>query len=239
MKKVKLGINVDHIATLRQARKEKNPDPIEAARVALTSGADMIVMHLRHDRRHIQEEDVRRIREEVKAPIHLEMAVTKEMEKIALKIRPDSVCLVPEFPNEVTTQGGLNLNGKTGELKRIISSISGAGIEVSLFVNPEPQDIRAAHNFGADTIEICTSVYAESWGKKIQAQELEKIQLASFLVKELGMNLHAGHGLDYYNVVPIANIDGMDCLNIGFSIISRAVFVGLKNAVAEMKRLIS
>ncbi len=239
MKKVKLGINVDHIATLRQARKEKNPDPIEAARVALTSGADMIVMHLRHDRRHIQEEDVRRIREEVKAPIHLEMAVTKEMEKIALKIRPDSVCLVPEFPNEVTTQGGLNLNGKTGELKRIISSISGAGIEVSLFVNPEPQDIRAAHNFGADTIEICTSVYAESWGKKIQAQELEKIQLASFLVKELGMNLHAGHGLDYYNVVPIANIDGMDCLNIGFSIISRAVFVGLKNAVAEMKRLTS
>lgn len=237
--KTKLGVNIDHVATLRQARKEKNPDPIEAARVALNSGADMIVVHLRSDRRHIREEDVRRLREEVKAPLHLEMAATAEMEKIALKLRPDSVCIVPESPDEVTTQGGLKLSGKNSELTRTISSVAKAGIGVSLFADPEPQDIRTAHNMGADTIEICTSVYAQTWGKKVQARELEKIQLASFLVKELGMNLHAGHGLDYYNVVPIARIDGMECLNIGFSIISRAMFVGLKNSVAEMKRLIS
>lgn len=238
MKGVKLGVNIDHIATLRQARKEKNPDPVEAARVALNSGADMIVMHLRHDRRHIQDEDLLKIRENVKGIIHLEMAQTKEMEKIALKVRPDSVCIVPEFPGEVTTQGGLKLSGKLTELSKLIKRISNAGIEVSLFVDPEPQSIRMARNLGADAVELCTSKYAESWGKKLQAKELERLQLAGFLAVELNLRLHAGHGLDYYNVVPVARIEGMECLNIGFSIISKAIFVGLKNAVMEMKRLI-
>ncbi|MBI4837823.1 MAG: pyridoxine 5'-phosphate synthase [Nitrospirae bacterium] len=238
MRNVKLGVNIDHIATLRQARKEKNPDPVEVARVSLNAGADMIVMHLRHDRRHIQDEDLLRIRENVKGIIHLEMSQSKEMEKIALKVRPDSVCIVPEFPGEVTTQGGLNLSGKLAELSNLVKKISNAGIEVSLFVDPEPQSIRVAHNLGADTVELCTSKYAASWGKKLQTKELERLQLAAFLANELNLRLHAGHGLDYYNAVPVARIEGMECLNIGFSIISKAIFVGLRNAVAEMKRLI-
>jgi len=240
MGSVKLGVNIDHIATLRQARRENNPDPLEAARVALRAGAEMIVMHLRQDRRHIQESDLERIRKNVKGFLHLEMAATEEMEKIALRVRPDSICLVPESPDEVTTQGGLKISGsKIKEIEKIVKNISSKGIEVSLFLDPEPEDIRMAYKIGADTIELCTKLYAESWGRKNQAKELEKIQLASYLVKELNMSLHAGHGLDYYNVVPIARIEGMEYLNIGFSIISRAIFVGLKNAVAEMKALIS
>ncbi len=238
MKNVKLGVNIDHIATLRNARGEKNPDTVEAARVVYTSGGDMVVMHLRQDRRHIQDSDVERVRHEVKGLIHLEMAATPEMEKIALRVRPDSVCLVPEGPKELTTQGGMKLDKKAPELEKIIKNLSKAGIEVSVFTDPEPGAIRAAHNMGADAIELCTSKYSEAWGKKLQAKELERLQLAGYLVKELEMELHAGHGLDYYNVVPVARIEGMDCLNIGFSIISRGVFVGLKSAVAEMKRLI-
>jgi len=238
MKHVKLGVNIDHVATLREARKEKNPDTVEAARVVYSSGGDMVVMHLRQDRRHIQDSDLERVRHEVKGIIHLEMAAIPEMEKIALRVRPDSVCLVPESPKEVTTQGGLKLEGKQTELQKIIKNLSNAGIEVSVFTDPEPQAIRAAHNLGADTIELCTSKYSEAWGKKLQAKELEKLQLAGFLVKELKMNLHAGHGLDYYNVAPVARIEGMDCLNIGYAIISRGLFVGLKSAVSEMKRLI-
>jgi len=238
MRHVKLGVNIDHVATLRQARGEKNPDPVEAARVVYSSGGDMVVMHLRQDRRHIQDSDVERVRHEVKGLIHLEMAALPEMEKIALKLRPDSVCLVPEGPRELTTQGGMKLGGKNPGLEKIIKNLSGAGIEVSVFTDPEPGAIRAAHNMGADSIELCTKNYAEAWGKKLQARELEKLQLAGFLVKELQMELHAGHGLDYYSVAPVARIEGMDCLNIGFSIVSRAMFVGLKSAVSEMKRLI-
>jgi len=237
MRNVKLGVNIDHVATVRNARNEKNPDTVEATRVVLSSGADMVVMHLRGDRRHIKDDDLERVRREVKGLIHLEMAATAEMEKIALKVRPDSVCIVPESPNEVTTQGGLKMTGKMTELEKIIHNLSKSGIEVSLFLDPEPQPIRTAHNIGADSVELCTSKYSESWGKKLQAKELETLQLASFLVKELKMGLHAGHGLDYYNVVPVARIEGMDCLNIGYSIISRAMFVGLKSAVTEMKRL--
>lgn len=238
MRHVKLGVNIDHVATLRQARGEKNPDPVEAARVVYSSGGDMVVMHLRQDRRHIQDSDVERVRHDVKGLIHLEMAAVPEMEKIALKLRPDSVCLVPESPKELTTQGGMKLDGKNPGLEKIIKNLSGAGIEVAVFTDPEPGAIRAAHNMGADSIELCTKKYAECWGKKLQARELEKLQLAGFLVKELKMELHAGHGLDYYSVAPVARIEGMDCLNVGFSIVSRAMFVGLKNAVSEMKRLI-
>lgn len=238
MRHVKLGVNIDHVATLRQARGEKNPDPVEAARVVLGAGGDLLVMHLRQDRRHIQDSDLERVRQDVKGILHLEMAVTPEMEKIALRVRPDSVCLVPEGPRELTTQGGLKLDGKKPELEKIIKNLSDAGIGVSVFADPEPGAIRAAHNMGADSIELCTKKYAEAWGKKLQAKELEQLQLAGFLVKELNMELHAGHGLDYYNVAPVARIEGMDCLNIGFAIISRGMFVGLKTAVAEMKRLI-
>ncbi len=237
----KLGVNIDHIATLRQARRDTNPDPIEAARVALSSGADMIVMHIRGDRRHIQEHDLERMRNEVKCLIHLEMAATDEMLEIAFKYLPDSVCIVPERAGEITTEGGLNLKDKAKikDIEKIIKALSDKGIEVSLFLNPEADDIRTAYKLGADVVELCTKVYAESWGKKNQAKELEKLQLAAYLVKELKMEVHAGHGLDYYNVRPVARISGMGCLNIGFSIISRAIFVGLKNAVMQMKELIS
>ncbi|OGR63607.1 MAG: pyridoxine 5'-phosphate synthase [Elusimicrobia bacterium GWB2_63_22] len=238
MKHVKLGVNIDHVATLRQARGEKNPDTVEAARVVYSSGGDMVVMHLRQDRRHIQDSDLDRVRHDVKGLIHLEMAATPEMEKIALKARPDSVCLVPEGARELTTQGGMKLDGRKPELEKIIKNLSKAGIEVSVFADPDPMAIRAAHNMGADAIELCTKNYAAAWGKKLQAKELEQLQLAGYLVKELEMELHAGHGLDYYNVAPVARIEGMDCLNIGFSIISRAMFVGLKSAVTEMKRLL-
>lgn len=236
---VKLGVNIDHVATLRQARKDLNPDPVEAARVALSAGADMIVMHLRKDRRHVQESDIERVRRHVKCYLHMEMAADEEMEKLAIKLAPDSVCLVPEEKDEVTTQGGLKIKEKDGNLSRIIKNISSKGIGVSLFLNPNPQDIRAAYKLGADTVELCTKAYAEVWGKKNQEKELEKLQLACCLVKELNMSVHAGHGLDYYNVRPVAQIDGMECLNIGFSIISRSVFIGLKNAVSSMKSLIS
>ena len=238
MKHVKLGVNIDHVATLRQARGEKNPDTVEAARVVYSSGGDMVVMHLRQDRRHIQDSDLDRVRHDVKGLIHLEMAATPEMEKIALKARPDSVCLVPEGARELTTQGGMKIDGRKPELEKIIKNLSKAGIEVSVFADPDPMAIRAAHNMGADAIELCTKNYAAAWGKKLQAKELEQLQLAGYLVKELEMELHAGHGLDYYNVAPVARIEGMDCLNIGFAIVSRAMFVGLKSAVAEMKRLI-
>lgn len=238
MKHVKLGVNIDHVATLRQARGEKNPDTVEAARVVYGSGGDMVVMHLRQDRRHIQDSDLERVRHDVKGLIHLEMAATPEMEKIALKARPDSVCLVPEGARELTTQGGMKIDGRKPELEKIIKNLSKAGIEVSVFADPDPMAIRAAHNMGADAIELCTKNYAAAWGKKLQAKELEQLQLAGYLVKELEMELHAGHGLDYYNVAPVARIEGMDCLNIGFSIISRAMFVGLKSAVTEMKRLL-
>jgi pyridoxine 5-phosphate synthase len=238
MRKVKLGINIDHVATLRQARREKNPDTVEAARVALTSGGDMVVMHLRGDRRHIQDSDLERVRAEVKGLIHLEMAATPEMLKIALRVRPDSVCLVPESPKEVTTQGGLKVAPGNKELEKVIKSLAGAGMGVSVFADPDPKVIRAAKAMGADSIELCTTKYSEAWGKRLQQEELEQLQLAGIMVKELGMELHAGHGLDYYNVAPVARIEGMDCLNIGYSIISRAMFVGLKNAVAEMKRVI-
>ena len=241
MSEVKLGVNIDHIATLRQARLIGNPDPVEAARVALTSGADMIVMHIRGDRRHTQEEDLQRMRKEVRGFIHLEMSPNEEMRNIAIRYKPDSVCIVPEKPDELTTEGGLNFKDRPmlKEIEKTIKVLSDKGIGVSLFLDPNADDIRVGYKMGADTIEICTKTYSESWGKKNQDKELERIQLASYLVKELNMELHSGHGLDYYNVKPIAKIEGMECLNIGFSIISRAIFVGLKGAVAQMKELIS
>ncbi|MCX7905624.1 MAG: pyridoxine 5'-phosphate synthase, partial [Elusimicrobiales bacterium] len=177
----------------------------------------------------------------VKCLVHLEMAPTQQMLSVALKYLPDSVCLVPERPGEITTEGGLKLSDKNQikEMEKIIKTLSDKGIEVSLFLDPEANYIRTAYKMGADVVELCTKTYAESWGKKNQAKELERLQLASYLVKELKMGLHAGHGLDYYNVRPVAKITGMDCLNIGFSIIARSIFVGLKTAVSQMKELIS
>lgn len=236
---VKLGVNIDHIATLRQARKASDPDPLSAAKVARSAGADMIVAHLRGDRRHIQEEDLVEIRRQLKAPLHLEMAASKEMVQFALRLKPHSVCIVPESPKEVTTQGGLKIDSDGNKnLHEAIESLKKAGIGVSLFVDPDPIPVRMAFKLGADTVELCTTEFARSSGKLRQKEELERLELAAYLAQELGLEVHAGHDLAYDNALAIAKIPGMECLNIGFSIISRAMFTGLRQAVAEMKAIL-
>lgn len=237
MANVKLGVNIDHVATLRQARREVDPDPVSAARVARAAGADLIVCHLRQDRRHIQDRDLHNLRKVLKTGLHVEMADRPEMLKIALAVKPDWVCLVPETPDEVTTQGGLDLKAAKG-VEKTIKKLTDAGIGVSVFVDPEAVAVRMAHNFGADAVELCTSEYAKSVGRHRQHTELERLQLAGYLAHELKLELHAGHALDYSNVAPVAQIPHMKCLNIGFAVVARSIFMGLKPAVIEMKRLI-
>lgn len=237
--KVQLGVNIDHIATLRQARGEGYPDPVHAAKLCLACGAKFIVMHLRKDRRHIQERDIERLTAFAREKTHLEMAATKEMISAALKYRPGSVCLVPELPGELTTSGGLKLDDKTlPQLATAIGELKAAGIKVSLFVNPVAQDIRIAKRIGADIVELCTKNYSEAKTPGERAPLLEELSMASILAKELGLSVHSGHGLTYDNVKEVAKIDGMECLNIGFAIISRSVFAGLPQAVAEMQMII-
>jgi pyridoxine 5-phosphate synthase len=236
---LKLGVNIDHVATLRQARRDIDPDPVAAAQVARQAGADLIVCHLREDRRHIQDDDLQKLCK-LKGDVHLEMAAVPEIVAIALKAKPDSVCLVPERRQELTTEGGLKVtNGHAKELAKTIARLKGAGIEVSLFVDPDAAAVRAAKGLGADTVELCTSAYCEAEGKSNVKTELERLELAAYLAYEMGLGLHAGHGLDYHNVQAVARIPHLTALNIGFSIVSRAVFVGLKAAVAEMKQLIA
>lgn len=235
---LKLGVNIDHIATLRQARREMDPDPAAAAQVCRRAGAELIVAHLRQDRRHIQDSDIYKLCA-LKGESHIEIADVPSIISVILKAKPDSVCLVPESPREVTTEGGLNLNKPSSPLAKTIKKLKDADIEVSLFIDPEATSVRAAKKLGADTVELCTKPYADAKGKKKAKAELERLELAGYLAYEMGMNLHAGHGLDYHNVEAVARIPHITCLNIGFSIISRAVFVGLKSAVTEMKVLIS
>jgi pyridoxine 5-phosphate synthase len=240
---MKLGVNLDHIATLRQARREIFPDPAEAAREAISGGADGIVCHLREDRRHIQDEDVFKLRK-LKTRLDLEMAATSEMLKFALRVIPDMVTLVPEKRQEITTEGGLDVKLKIKNQKSkvmlIIKKLQSAGIVVSLFVDPEPEQINASAETGAEFVEIHTGKYARSSYVKERTltikKELEKIKAAVKLAKGLGLRINAGHGLDYNNVRKIAKIPGMEELNIGFSIVARSVFVGIKQAVIEMRR---
>ena len=234
---VKLGVNIDHVATLRQARREMDPDPIAAAQVARQAGADMIVCHLREDRRHIQDEDVAKLCK-MKGELHLEMADVPDIVSIALRLKPDSVCLVPERRQEITTEGGLKLAGSKS-LGKTVERLKRAGIEVSLFVDPEATAVRAAKGLGADIVELCTTSYCRAEGKNNVKSELERLELAGYLAFEMGMGLHAGHGLDYHNVQAVGRIPHLTAVNIGFAIVSRSVFVGLKTAVAEMKQLIS
>lgn len=235
---VKLGVNIDHVATLRQARRDIDPDPAAAASVARSAGADMIVIHLRQDRRHIQDEDLMKLCK-LKGDVHLEMADNPAILAVALKAKPSSVCLVPESAKEVTTEGGLNLRNGSKTLAKTIEKLKKAGIEVSLFIDPEAADVRAAKALGADTVELCTTAYCAAQNKSEQATELERLELAGYLAHEMGLNLHAGHGLDYHNVQAVSRIPHLGALNIGFSIVARSVFVGLKAAVAEMKHLIN
>ncbi|MDR0953091.1 MAG: pyridoxine 5'-phosphate synthase [Elusimicrobiota bacterium] len=238
--KVKLGVNIDHIATLRQARGLESPDPVEAAKVCLTLGAEYIVMHIRRDRRHMQDGDLERLTKKYRKHIHLEMAATREMVELALKHKPGSVCLVPEYPNELTTSGGLKLDKKNeASLKIICARLQKAGIKVSLFINPTPNDVRASKRIGADIVELCTKDYSEAKTERQRQNLLEHIEMSAILGKELGLEIHSGHGLDYENVEDIADIATMECLNIGFSIIARSVFVGLPQAILEMRQSIN
>lgn len=238
MNNVKLGINIDHIATLRQARGGNEPDTVAAARLIMEAGADRITMHYRQDRKHIQLSDLALIRKEVPGQFHLEIAPLPEMEEIVLSIMPDSVCLVPEKPEETSEGGGLLLcEGNMEQAAKMIKAFSAAGIETGVYCDPVPQAIRAAHKIGADTISLSTVRYAEALGKKNQDAELEKLQLAAYLVKELEKNLEAGGELSYHNIGPVASIPDMAYVSAGFSVIAKALFCGLKEAVAELKAL--
>lgn len=231
---IKLGVNIDHIATLRQARRADEPDPVTAAAICELAGADGITVHLREDRRHIQYRDVELLRKTVKTKLNLEMALSEDIIKCALKIKPDDVCLVPEGRQEITTEGGLDIYGMRKKIGGAITRLKKAGIRVSIFVDADEKQVRAAASAGADCVEIHTGKYA----KKNSVGELNRIKESVHLALDLGLILNAGHGLDYKNVMPIAGINGINELNIGFSIISRAVLVGLDRAVREMKELI-
>jgi pyridoxine 5-phosphate synthase len=232
-----LGVNIDHVATLRQARLGVEPDPVMAASLAILGGADGITVHLREDRRHIQDRDVRILRDFVPLELNLEMAATKEMISIALKIKPDMVTLVPEKRQELTTEGGLDVLAQKRTISEAIKKIKGYGIPVSLFINPDADDIVLSEQIGADMVEIHTGMYANAKGKK-EAKEFERIIDAIKCAINSGLLVNAGHGLNYFNVSRIAVIPGLRGLYIGHSIISRAVLVGLERSVREMKTLI-
>ena len=235
-KSIALGINIDHVATLRQARRGRYPDPVHAALVAEMAGADSITLHLREDRRHIQIQDVRSVRDLLKTHMNLEMAVTEEMLDIARVIRPSDCCLVPERRQEITTEGGLDVASQVQRIKEATAVLLGQGIRVALFIDPDPPQIEAAAQTGAPVVELHTGAYAESAGSR-QATELERLRAGARLAASLGITVHAGHGLHYHNVQPVAAIREIVELNIGHSVIARAVFDGLTVAVREMKAL--
>jgi len=234
-----LGLNIDHIATIRQARRTVEPDPVTAAAIAELAGADGITVHLREDRRHIQDRDVRLLRQTVRTRLNLEMGATPEMVSIALEIKPDYVTLVPENRQEITTEGGLDVVGMGDRLVKIVDRLQTANIPVSLFVDADPPQLEAAATMGAKFVELHTGSYANAKNEIDLARELEVIIDGSELAISLGLRLNAGHGLTYWNTSSIAKISGMEELNIGHSIISRAVLVGLDRAVREMKTLIN
>ncbi len=231
-----LGVNIDHVATVRQARRAAFPDPLTAAHVAEQAGADSITLHLREDRRHIQDADVERFARGVSTHINLEMAAIPEMIAIARRLRPSDVCLVPERRQEVTTEGGLDVIGARDRLTDAIAELREGGCRVSLFIDPDRYQIEAAHAVGAPVIELHTGAYAEVTGEA-QGVELKRLVTAARYANKLGLIVNAGHGLDYHNVQPVAALAEIVELNIGFSIIARALFSGLHQAVVDMKQL--
>jgi len=234
---VLLGVNIDHVATVRQARKTFEPDPVMAATLAIIGGADGITVHLREDRRHAQDRDLKILRDVVPCELNLEMAATEEMIKIALAVKPDMVTIVPEKRQELTTEGGLNVLDLRDSLKEVIKKIKDGGIPVSLFINPDRVDIECSKKIGVDMVEIHTGYYSETRGQA-QLKELERVKDAVAYALNMGLKVNAGHGLNYYNVKRVAAIRGLRGLYIGHSIISRAVLIGIEKAVREMKKLI-
>lgn len=234
----KLGLNVDHVATVRQARGGMEPDPVTAAAIGELAGAEGITIHLREDRRHIQDRDLELLRQTVKTRLNLEMAATDEMVAIASRTRPDQCTLVPEKRQELTTEGGLNVVTGFQSVSSAVHSLQQAGIIVSLFIDPTPEQIQAARQTGANAIELHTGAYAEAQRQADRDRELAAIQEAVRLGNGLGMTVHAGHGLNYVNIAPLAVMPGIEEFNIGHSIIARALMVGLDRAVREMVTLL-
>ena len=234
-----LGVNIDHVATVRQARKTYEPDPVWAAALAELGGADGITLHLREDRRHIQERDLRVLRETVTVKLNLEMACEDGVLLIACQVRPDQATLVPERREEITTEGGLDVSSQQARVADVLRRLQDAGISVSLFLDPDPRQIELAAKFGADAVELHTGQYALARPGSQQQRQLEALIAAGAQIRAAGMALHAGHGLTYRNVQPVAAIEGMHELNIGHSIVARAIMVGFQQAVREMKRLVS
>lgn len=234
---LRLGVNIDHVATIRNARGGTHPDPVDAARIALASGADGITAHLREDRRHIRDEDMRRLRYEISAPLNFEMAATDEMLRIALSLRPHACCLVPERRAEVTTEGGLDVAANLSSITPQIAALSAAGIRVSLFVDPDPKQVEAAQRASAPVVEFHTGSYAHATSGG-RFSELKRLSEAAARAADVGIECHAGHGLDFDNVGPVAAIPQLVELNIGHFLIGEAVFGGLGGAVRTMRALI-
>ena len=230
----KLGVNIDHIASIRQARRTKYPDPVAAAAIAEAAGADQITVHLREDRRHIQERDVRILRETVQTTLNLEMGATQEMLKIALDVKPDIVTLVPERREELTTEGGLDVNHHRDHLKKYVQSLRDADLKVSLFIDPDLEMLRAAHRLDAPSIELHTGKYADARDDVSRRNELRRIADAARAAAKLGMRVAAGHGLHYTNVQELVLVEEIEELNIGHSIVARAMLVGMDQAVRDM-----
>ncbi len=234
---IRLGVNVDHVATVRQARRAPEPDPLEAALLAQEAGADSIIVHLREDRRHIQDRDVKILRKKVKR-LNLEMAVTEEILKIACRVRPDQATLVPEKRQELTTEGGLDVAGNLKKISKAVTRLKKKGTLVSLFIDPDLKQVTASAKTGAQMVEIHTGCYAEAKSRKKEDKELKRIARAAREARELGLKVSAGHGLTYQNVSRIVKIPEIEELNIGHNIIAQAVMVGMKEAVREMLNLI-
>ncbi len=231
---VKLYVNVDHVATVRQARRTVEPDPVAAAVLAELAGADGITVHPREDRRHIQDRDLRLLKETVKTRLNMEMAAVPEMVDMALDVNPDKVTLVPEKREELTTEGGLNVASSKGTLAKAVEQLRGAGMQVIMFIDPEEEQLRASSEVGADAVEINTAAYSEAGGDREAEKESERVAGAVKAGMALGLTVHAGHGLTYKNVGRIASIPGIEEFNIGHSIVARAVLVGFDRAVREM-----
>lgn len=237
MSGIALGVNIDHVATLRQARGTRYPDPVEAARLAEGAGADSITVHLREDRRHIQERDVLLLKEVIQTRLNLEMAVTGEMLEFACRVLPQDCCLVPEKRQELTTEGGLDVAGQLQRIREACKRLGGAGIRTALFIDPDPVQVEASAEAGAPVVELHTGTYADAPGPRKQAEELHRLAAAARQATRLGLEVHAGHGLHYHNVGAVAAIHEVVELNIGHAIIARAIMTGLGPAVSDMKQI--
>ncbi len=235
---IRLGVNIDHVATVRQARRIREPDPAWAVVLAELGGADQITLHLREDRRHIQDDDLVRILATATVPVNLELAVTDEMVAIARDHRPHSATFVPERREEITTEGGLDVAGQAGAVTRAVAAVAEVGILPALFIDPDPEQVAASADAGARAVELHTGAYCEVWGTPAAESELHRLAQAADRAERLGLRVHAGHGLNVRNVGPVARIPQVEELNIGHSLVGRAIFVGLQSAVAEMRGIL-